>query len=100
MRIFHDKKYLFEYLKALKEVLEKTLCRYEITGSTAVPEIDDSNKLIEMFIAAKRIEGCSEKTDCVSNGRVREYRLRESFIQFQGNYPKFPGVFVSTRRST
>lgn len=49
-------------LKQLKEVLEKTLCRYEITGSTAVPEIDDSNKLIEMFIAAKRIEGCSDKT--------------------------------------
>ena len=22
----------------------------------------------------------------MSNGRVREYRLRESFIQFQGNY--------------
>lgn len=49
-------------LKQLKQVLEKSLCQYEIVSNTPVLEIDDSNKLIEMFIAAKRIEGCSDKT--------------------------------------
>ena len=49
-------------LKQLKQVLEQTLFRYDVTGTEVKPEADDSNNLIEMFIAAKRIEGCSEKT--------------------------------------
>lgn len=49
-------------LKQLKQVMEQTLFHYEVTGKDIKPEEDDSNELIEMFIAAKRIEGCSEKT--------------------------------------
>lgn len=49
-------------LKQLQQVLEQTLTQYEVAGKRSIPEKDDSNKLIEMFIAAKRIEGCSEKT--------------------------------------
>ena len=49
-------------LKQLKQVLEKSLFQYEVIGSRPKSEADDSNKLIEMFIAAKRIEGCSDKT--------------------------------------
>lgn len=49
-------------LKQLKQVLEKSLCQYEIVSSIPVLETEDSNKMIEMFIAAKRIEGCSDKT--------------------------------------
>lgn len=49
-------------LKQLKQVLEQTLFFYEITKIEKNEEKDDSNELITKFIAAKRIEGCSEKT--------------------------------------
>lgn len=49
-------------MKQLRQVLEQTFFHYEITSAETKPEEDDSNHLIEMFIAAKRIEGCSEKT--------------------------------------
>ena len=49
-------------LKQLRQVMEKTLFNYEVTGVETKLEEDDSNDLIAMFIAAKRIEGCSEKT--------------------------------------
>lgn len=48
-------------VKKLQEVLEHTLFYYEVTASTAERE-DDSNELIDAFLSAKRIEGCSEKT--------------------------------------
>ena len=49
-------------LKQLKQVMEQTLYHYEITDAEVKPEENDSNDLIAMFISAKRIEGCSEKT--------------------------------------
>ena len=49
-------------LKQLKQVMEQTLFHYEVIGAKVKPEEDNSNDLIAMFIAAKRIEGCSGKT--------------------------------------
>lgn len=49
-------------LKQLRQVMEQTLYHYEVTGMETKPEEDDNANLIAMFIAAKRIEGCSEKT--------------------------------------
>ena len=49
-------------LKQLRQAMEQTLCHYEVTGTQVKPEEDDSNDLIAMFISAKRVEGCSEKT--------------------------------------
>ena len=49
-------------LKQLKQVLEFSLFNYEVIDSEVKTENDDSNALITMFIAAKRIEGCSDKT--------------------------------------
>ena len=49
-------------LKQLRQVMEHTLFHYEVTASEGKQEENDSNDLIEKFIAAKRIEGCSEKT--------------------------------------
>ncbi len=49
-------------MKQLRQVMEHTLCRYEVTGLEMKQETDDSNNLIARFIAAKRIEGCSGKT--------------------------------------
>lgn len=49
-------------MKQLRQAMEQTLCHYDVTGVQAKPEEDDSKDLIAMFIAAKRIEGCSEKT--------------------------------------
>ena len=65
-------------LKHLRQVLEQTLFYYEVTGVEIKPEEDDSNDLVAMFIAAKRIEGCSEKT-------LKYYQTTiESMIAFLG----------------
>lgn len=49
-------------LKQLRQTMEHTLFHYEVTGIETKPDEDDNNALITTFIAAKRIEGCSEKT--------------------------------------
>ncbi len=49
-------------MKQLRQVVKHVLCRYDVTELEMKPEEDDSNNLIARFIAAKRIEGCSEKT--------------------------------------
>ena len=49
-------------MKQLRQVMEHALCRYNVTELEIKLEEDDSNNLIARFIAAKRIEGCSEKT--------------------------------------
>jgi len=49
-------------LKRLRQVLEWTLGRYEISRGTDGLEKGDSRVLVERFIAAKRVEGCSEKS--------------------------------------
>ena len=46
----------------LKQVMEQTLFGYEVTSNTAQSQEDDNREFIELFITAKRIEGCSEKT--------------------------------------
>jgi len=48
-------------LQKLQEVLERSLYNCEFSGKVTVAE-DDSQKLIDSFVYAKRIEGCSEKT--------------------------------------
>lgn len=49
-------------LEKLRQVMENTLLRYVVTHVEEQQEEDDSDDLIAKFIAAKRIEGCSEKT--------------------------------------
>ena len=49
-------------LEKLRQVMEQTFLRYVVTPVEELSEEDDSDDLIAMFIAAKRIEGCSEKT--------------------------------------
>ena len=49
-------------LKQLKQVMDQALYRYKVIGMETKQEEDDSKELIRMFIAAKKIEGCSEKT--------------------------------------
>ena len=49
-------------MKQLEKVMEQTLFHYELTAIDNRDEIDDSNELIEKFIAAKQVEGYSEKT--------------------------------------
>lgn len=49
-------------MKQLRQVMEQALCRYDVTELEMMPEEDDSHTLIARFVAAKRIEGCSEKT--------------------------------------
>ncbi len=45
----------------LQEVLQHTLFDYEVTKTENETEISEQN-LVESFLSAKRIEGCSEKT--------------------------------------
>ena len=49
-------------LAKLRQAMEQTLLCYAVTRVEEQSKEDDSNDLIAMFIAAKRIEGCSEKT--------------------------------------
>lgn len=49
-------------VKQLQQVLEYTMFQYEVVENTIMQKYDDSQELINTFIAAKRIEGCSEKT--------------------------------------
>lgn len=49
-------------LKRLKQTLEQTFFHYEVVDAEVKPEEDNSSDLVATFIAAKRIEGCSEKT--------------------------------------
>lgn len=49
-------------LQQLKHAMEQTLLHYDVTIAQQNPVADDSNDLITAFIAAKRVEGCSEKT--------------------------------------
>lgn len=48
-------------IQKLQEALEYSLYNYEISGKSFEIE-DDSQILIDSFVYAKRIEGCSEKT--------------------------------------
>ena len=48
-------------LQKLQEVLEHSFYNCEISGKVTEAE-DDSQKLIDSFVYAKCIEGCSEKT--------------------------------------
>ena len=49
-------------LKRLRKTMEQTFFSDEVIGAELEMEKDDSNDLISKFIAAKRVEGCSEKT--------------------------------------
>ena len=49
-------------MKQLKIAMEQALFHYDVFGVNINQDKDDSKDLIEEFIAAKRIEGCSEKT--------------------------------------
>ena len=49
-------------IKQLTAVLVQVLARYSVSELSADSEEDNTQELITMFLAAKRIEGCSEKT--------------------------------------
>ncbi len=49
-------------LMRLRQEMEYAFYQYEIKESDNNYKEEDNNKLISMFIAAKRVEGCSEKT--------------------------------------
>ena len=49
-------------MRQLQKVLEKALFGCEITAQIGKKDTDDNPKLINAFVSAKRIEGCSEKT--------------------------------------
>lgn len=49
-------------IKQLQQTLEYTLFQYQIIAEPDNSQTDDSIQLLQSFIAAKRIEGCSEKS--------------------------------------
>lgn len=49
-------------LQKLQQILEYTLFEYTITNNCKENVNEDNVKLVEAFLAAKRVEGCSEKT--------------------------------------
>ena len=51
-----------EQMKQLRQALERVLSYYDVSRASNISESEDSELLVERFIAAKRVEGCSEKT--------------------------------------
>ena len=49
-------------LKQLKQTMEQTLYRFNVTEENSGLKEEKNTDLITLFITAKRIEGCSEKT--------------------------------------
>ena len=49
-------------MQQLRQVMEQALLNYDVTGSATQAQEEDNREFIELFITAKRIEGCSEKT--------------------------------------
>lgn len=49
-------------LKHLQQAMERSLLRYEVITANVESEEDNNADIVTAFIAAKRIEGCSEKT--------------------------------------
>lgn len=49
-------------LQKLQQILEYTLFEYTITNNCKEDVTEDNVKFVEAFLAAKRVEGCSEKT--------------------------------------
>lgn len=49
-------------IQKLQKVLENVLFDCEITVQTEKKDTEDNTNLIDVFVSAKRIEGCSEKT--------------------------------------
>lgn len=49
-------------MQQLQKVLENALFGYEITVQKGKKDTNDNPKLIDAFVSAKRIEGCSKKT--------------------------------------
>ena len=48
-------------MERLQEVLQHTLFNYKVVENDSNKELSEQN-LVELFLAAKRIEGCSEKS--------------------------------------
>lgn len=48
-------------MRQLQKVLEKALFGCEIIAQIGKKDTDDNPKLIDAFVSAKRIEGCSKK---------------------------------------
>lgn len=49
-------------LKILKKAIERTLSDYDIVKSENSNSTENDDMVVEKFIAAKRVEGCSEKS--------------------------------------
>ena len=49
-------------MERLREVLKHTFWNCSIEEKPAATQSDDETNMIELFLAAKRVEGCSEKT--------------------------------------
>ncbi|WEB81027.1 site-specific tyrosine recombinase/integron integrase [Vagococcus lutrae] len=51
-----------QQLEDLKKVLATALMNVEVVETKSVTEVDNNESLLQKFISAKRIEGCSEKS--------------------------------------
>ena len=61
----------------LQEVLQYTLFDYEVTKIKKDEELSEQN-LVESFLSAKRIEGCSEKTLKYYNATIQSRIIKDN----------------------
>lgn len=72
-------------MKQLREVIGQTLFYYDVTDKQEVTEIDNSDELIGMFIAAKRVEDALKKRSNIIGPRLTRWYLilKRAFVIFR-----------------
>lgn len=77
-------------LEELKKTLEHVLLSYDMTENSNIEDKNLSNQnFIELFLAAKKIEGCSIKS-------MKYYRAKPSFFNAFSKTYSNPAFFISS----
>lgn len=79
----------------LQEVLKYTLANYEVTENQSKENYSEQN-YVELFLSAKRIEGCSEKSLKYYKATIEAMGSGTTFKEVSGNTMKNIVVNVPT----
>lgn len=99
-------------IQQLQQTLEYSLFQYQVIAEPGSSQADDSIQLLQSFIAAKRIEGCSEKSlhyykttiskmlSSIEKGvrKIRTEDLRQYLTDYQTNHQSSRVTIDNIRR--
>ena len=88
-------------IEELQKVLKHALFKVEIQEKTplkAKESVDENNKLVELFLSAKRIEGCSEKSLNYYQKTIKTMLEKSKDITFAENNVHIKSALNDERR--